>query len=84
MKLIVLKKELFVFFYQAFKIKTFLKKYNIRIITQTHIKPTYIVFKNFMYVRVNDFDAKAWSAFCYFDNVIRDKRNKRNVRYGLV
>lgn len=42
------------------------------------------MFKNFMYVRVNDFDAKAWSAFCFFDNVIRDKRNKRNVRYGLV
>lgn len=84
MKLIVLKKELFVFFIKLLKFKTFFKKNNIRIITQTHIKPTYIVFKNFMYVRVNDFDAKAWSAFCYFDNVIRDKRNKRNVRYGLV
>lgn len=49
-----------------------------------YIKFIYIVFKNFMYVCVNDFDVRVWLVFCYFDNVIRDKRNKRNVRYGLV
>lgn len=49
-----------------------------------HIKPNYWVQQLNVRTCKCDFDAKAWSAFCYFDNVIRNKINKRTVRYGLV
>lgn len=38
-----------------------------------------------MYVPVNDFDAKAWSAFFFVSTTSSEtKENKRTVRYGLV